>query len=256
LQQKHMVCAWKKSVSALCLAGEEVMRYQFSPNFNDRPTDEISFLVLHYTGMATGDAALSRMCDVNAQVSAHYLVDEDGSVVQLVDEGKRAWHAGISSWRGVTGLNDVSIGIEIVNPGHEFGYRPFFDVQMCAVVELSREILRRHPLIVARNVVAHSDIAPDRKQDPGELFDWPLLAAHGVGQVVRESVPQGYRVDPPLLAMQKLSSYGYKLDVVAQWGAEAELVAVAFQRHFRPRDISGVWDAECTFILDKLLEMS
>ena len=137
-------------------------------------------LVLHYTGMPSAAAALARLCDPGAKVSAHYLVDEDGTVQALVAEQNRAWHAGVSFWRGATGLNDRSIGIEIVNPGHEFGYRPFPPAQMQAVRELCRGILARWP-IPARNVVAHSDIAPNRKQDPGELFDWRGLAAAGIG---------------------------------------------------------------------------
>jgi len=122
-------------------------------------------LVLHYTGMQSAEAALARLCDRAAKVSSHYVVDEDGSVYALVAEPNRAWHAGVSFWRGVTGLNDRSIGIEIVNPGHEFGYRPFPPAQMQAVRALCQGILRRWPGIEARNVVAHSDIAPNRKQD-------------------------------------------------------------------------------------------
>ena len=232
------------------------MRVCLSPNFNDRPMAEVSVLLLHYTGMQSGGAALSRMCDENAQVSAHYLVDEDGSVVQMVAEDKRAWHAGVSHWRGVDGLNDVSIGIEVVNPGHEFGYRAFPQVQMDAVVELSQRILQRHPLIVARNVIAHSDVAPDRKQDPGELFDWTFLAERGVGLVVSDPVSEGCVVDAPRQAMLKLQKYGYDVKVADMWDGASVLVAVAFQRHFRQANISGVWDAECTFILDKLLEMA
>lgn len=232
------------------------MQQILSPNFNERSAAGVSVLVLHYTGMRSASEAIERMCDENAQVSAHYVVDEDGSVVQMVPEDKRAWHAGVSHWRGCDGLNDVSIGIEIVNPGHEFGYRAFPPVQMEAVAALSQQILARHPLIAPGNVVAHSDIAPDRKQDPGELFDWVMLASHGVGQVVHESVPQEYGVDDALVAQQKLRAYGYKLAPAPLWDAAARLVAVAFQRHFRQRDISGVWDAECTFILDKLLKMA
>ncbi|MCP4394683.1 MAG: N-acetylmuramoyl-L-alanine amidase [Alphaproteobacteria bacterium] len=152
-----------------------------SPNFNDRGAGAaIDMLVMHYTGMKTAEEALQRMCSKESQVSAHYMVDEDGAIYQLVDEDKRAWHAGVSFWRGETDINSHSIGIEIVNPGHEFGYREFPDVQMQSVIWLSQQILERHP-IPARNVVAHSDIAPTRKQDPGELFNWQMLADNGVG---------------------------------------------------------------------------
>ena len=150
-----------------------------SPNFDAR-AGAVDFLVLHYTGMQSCEAAVARLCDPVAKVSSHYVVDEDGTTYALVGEEKRAWHAGVSYWRGVRGLNDRSIGIEIVNPGHEFGYRAFAEAQMAAVLELSRGIIARHG-IEARNVVGHSDIAPDRKQDPGELFEWKWLAGNGVG---------------------------------------------------------------------------
>src|SRR5271156_4492223 len=157
------------------------IREKLSPNHDERPADgQVDMLILHYTGMRTAQAAIERLCDPEARVSSHYVVDEDGEVIRLVPEERRAWHAGVSYWRGHDTLNDRSIGIEIVNPGHEWGYRDFPALQMAAVCELCLSILARHP-IPARNVVAHSDIAPDRKQDPGELFDWAGLAANGVG---------------------------------------------------------------------------
>src|SRR5258708_2172054 len=137
-------------------------------------------LILHYTGMRTARDAIERLCDPTAQVSAHYVVDEDGAVLRLVPEERRAWHAGVSYWRGHTALNGRSIGIEIVNPGHEFGYRDFPALQMAAACDLCLAILARHP-IPARNVVGHSDVAPDRKEDPGEKFRWGDLAREGVG---------------------------------------------------------------------------
>src|SRR6185437_12839579 len=148
---------------------------------DDRPDGTpIDVLLIHYTGMQTGQEAIARLRDPAARVSSHYVVNEDGTVVRLVDERKRAWHAGISYWRGHSGLNDRSIGIEIVNPGHEWGYRDFPVLQLAAVCDLCLSILSRHP-IPARNVVGHSDVAPLRKQDPGELFDWEALAQNGVG---------------------------------------------------------------------------
>ena len=178
-------------------------------------------LVLHYTGMPSAGAALARLCDPAAKVSAHYLVDEDGTVQALVAEQNRAWHAGVSFWRGATGLNDRSIGIEIVNPGHEFGYRPFPAVQMQAVRELCQGILARWRGIPARNVVAHSDIAPNRKQDPGELFDWRGLAAAGIGLWTDLVAPPGD------LAVD-LAAIGYDMRL-----AETDVIT-AFQRHFLP----------------------
>jgi N-acetylmuramoyl-L-alanine amidase len=196
-----------------------------SPNFDARP-GPVDMLVLHYTGMKTGAEALARLCDPVAKVSSHYLVEEDGTVYALVEEQNRAWHAGVSYWRGVRGLNDSSVGVEIVNPGHDWGYRAFPDVQMAAVVKLSLAIIGRHR-IPARNVVAHSDIAPDRKQDPGELFDWAGLAKAGVGLWTEDfGAPEDLRED--------LAAIGY--DVTARD------VMTAFQRHFLPGNLSGVAD--------------
>ncbi len=164
-----------------------------SPNFNDREGHTIDMLVLHYTGMRSADDARDKLCNAmsDKKVSAHYLVDEDGTIYAMVDESMRAWHAGVSYWRGHTNINQRSIGIEIVNPGHEFGYRPFPKPQMEAVAELCKDILSRRA-IPARNVVGHSDVAPERKQDPGELFDWKFLAEHGVGL---------WPLDPPSLTL-------------------------------------------------------
>ena len=156
------------------------MRQLHSPNFSSRDNAPVSLLVLHYTGMQTGSAAISRLCEEAAKVSAHYVVEENGGICQLVEEKNTAWHAGVSFWRGHQNVNNISIGIEIVNPGHEWGYRPFPKIQTEAVAELCADIIRRHA-IAARNVVAHSDIAPERKEDPGELFDWAFLASIGVG---------------------------------------------------------------------------
>lgn len=197
-------------------------------------------LVLHYTGMKSGEAALERLCDATAKVSAHYMVDKDGKIFQLVDENERAWHAGVSYWRGNSNINQRSIGIEIVNNGHEYGYQPFPELQMEAVAELCWGIIARHK-IPARNVVAHSDIAPTRKQDPGELFDWKLLASKGIGLF-----------PSPATNNQKpetsLKEYGYDL-------TDPEKAIIAFQRHFRPQNLSGIWDDECAKLLAALLEV-
>lgn len=188
-------------------------------------------LVLHYTGMQSAEAALARLCDRAAKVSSHYVVDEDGTVYALVEEPNRAWHAGVSFWRGFTGLNDRSIGIEIVNPGHEVGYRPFSAAQMQAVRALCQGILQRWPGIEARNVVAHSDIAPNRKQDPGELFDWRGLAAAGIGLWTDDFAPPGdLRAD--------LAAIGYDIGLT-----EADVVT-AFQRHFLPNHLTSVADEQ------------
>jgi len=210
-----------------------------SPNFNQRPpSGAVDMLVLHYTGMRTAEAALERLCDPAAEVSAHYLIDEAGTVFPLVEEDMRAWHAGLSCWRGETNVNSRSIGIELVNPGHEFGYRPFPEPQMAALAELARGILARWP-IPARNVVGHSDVAPRRKQDPGELFDWRRLAAQGIGLWPE---PLAARGDAAAL----LASYGYEIE-------DLPASLAAFQRHFRPSRCDGVADEETLALLNGLI---
>ena len=203
-----------------------------SPNHDDRPAGApVDMLILHYTGMRSGAAAIDRLCDPAAKVSAHYVVEEDGRVFRLVPEARRAWHAGISHWRGLSGLNARSIGIEVVNPGHEHGYRPFAALQMAALCDLCRGILGRHP-IPAWNVVGHSDVAPDRKEDPGEFFDWEGLAANGVGLWPRRSG----RDDGDALGL--LGAIGYRADL------PLPVLLRAFQRHWRPARVDGMADAE------------
>lgn len=193
-------------------------------------------LVLHYTGMPTAAAALARLCDPAAKVSAHYLIDEDGAVTLLVPEAERAWHAGVSWWQGRAGLNDVSLGIELVNPGHEWGYRPFPEPQMAALVRLASELLRRWAIPPTR-IVAHSDIAPARKEDPGELFDWPRLARAGIGLWPEDEVP----ADPDLAAAAAaLAVIGYAME---SQGVTFGLALAAFQRRFRPSRVDGRLDA-------------
>jgi N-acetylmuramoyl-L-alanine amidase len=198
-------------------------------------------LVLHYTGMRSAEAALERLCSAAAQVSAHYLIDEDGAVWSLVAEDRRAWHAGVSSWRGRSDVNDASIGIELVNPGHEFGYRPFPDAQMAALEMLCRDILARHA-IPARHVLGHSDVAPARKQDPGELFDWPRLARADIGLWPAE--PVASRALPLGEAQRLLAAIGYGVPRSGVLDTETALVIAAFQRHFRPSRCDGALDAE------------
>ena len=201
-----------------------------SPNHDARPTDTpIDMLVLHYTGMRSAQEAIDRLRDPAARVSSHYVVDEDGAVLRLVSEVRRAWHAGVSHWRGHSLLNGRSIGIEIVNPGHEWGYRHFPALQMAAVCDLCLGILARHP-IAARNVVAHSDVAPDRKADPGELFDWEGLARNGVGLWPADSDAVGGDV------RTAFADIGYRVDL------DLAVVVRAFQRHWRSEAITGEAD--------------
>jgi N-acetylmuramoyl-L-alanine amidase len=214
-----------------------------SPNFDERALP-ISMLVLHYTGMETAEAAIDRLADPEAKVSAHYVVKEDGEVLRMVAEEKRAWHAGRSFWRGITDVNSASIGIEIVNPGHEFGYRPFTEEQIDALVRLVAGIKGRHG-ITRGNVVGHSDVAPRRKQDPGELFPWARLAK------LRLALPRPTKnlMDPCwsdggfLLALER---FGYDV-------SDPLAATVAFQRRFRPELIDGTIDGECRSLLLALL---
>ena len=216
-----------------------------SPNYDVRPTSSpIDMLVIHYTGMQSAEAALDRLCDPRAKVSAHYFIDEDGGVASLVDEGKRAWHAGVASWRGQEDINARSIGVELVNPGHEYGYRNFTEVQMTALIELVLGVLSRHP-IPARNVVGHSDVAPMRKLDPGERFDWAGLAAAGIGLWPHVVDPVCDFAD----ISGMLSDYGY--DVTNPASAIA-----AFQRHFHPEILNKTVNPETLGRLKSLLVLS
>ncbi|WP_420349751.1 N-acetylmuramoyl-L-alanine amidase [Pelagibius sp.] len=219
-----------------------------SPNHDPRPDGPaVDILLLHYTGMESGAAALARLCDPAAKVSAHYCVEEDGRIFQLVDEDRRAWHAGVALWKGASNINARSIGIEIVNPGHEFGYRPFPAAQMTAVIQLAEDIVARHAIPPAR-VLGHSDVAPLRKEDPGELFDWPALAAAGIGLWPGEQREAGALSADAVASGLSAVGYGY---------VEEDLPAVirAFQRRYRPAAVTGEADAETRGRLAGLLAM-
>ncbi len=216
-----------------------------SPNHGPRPDGvAVDMLVLHYTGMPTAAAALDRLCDPLSQVSAHYVIDEDGAVWRLVAEGRRAWHAGVSSWRGESDVNSRSLGIELVNPGHEWGYRPFPEAQIAALETLCQEILTRHA-IPARNIVGHSDVAPERKEDPGELFPWARLARGGIGLWPEESVVARTEAPPDLAAIEAhLAAIGYAIAPSGEDDDATRAVVRAFQRRFRPARIDGTLDEE------------
>lgn len=220
-----------------------------SPNFDERGAGrEIDILLLHYTGMETGEAALERLCDPAAKVSAHYCIDEDGTTYRLVPEEQRAWHAGVAFWAGDTAINARSIGIELVNPGHEFGYRPFPEPQIAALKDLARDILSRHPIPPAR-VLGHSDVAPARKEDPGELFDWRGLAEIGIGLWPSNAAPREVPDETTLRTM--LSGYGYDAAELP-----LDILLTAFQRHFRPEAVTGTADSETAARLHRLLDLS
>ena len=214
-----------------------------SPNCDARALP-ITMIVLHYTGMRDAESASARLRDPDAKVSAHYVVAEDGTTLRLVDEAQRAWHAGRSHWRGVRDVNSASVGIEIVNPGHEFGYRPFPDEQIASVIQLVHAIKARHH-ITRGNIVGHSDVAPARKQDPGELFPWNRLARLRLAlpRPTRNLIDPGWTDGGFLMALER---FGYDV-------TDPEKAVIAFQRRFRPERIDGMIDVELRMILLALL---
>lgn len=231
-----------------------------SPNFGPRRDGvAVDSLILHYTGMPSGESAEAWLCDTASSVSSHYIVHEDGRVVQMVRETDRAWHAGQSFWRGCRDMNSCSIGIEIVNPGHDGGLPAFPDAQIDAVIALSRDILARNG-IASERVLAHSDVAPGRKVDPGERFPWEMLAAAGVGHFVAPTSIQGGRFlaagdrGEPVEALQSmLALYGYDVEINAVFDDQTKRVVEAFQRHFRQSRVDGVADRSTIETLHRLL---
>ena len=231
-----------------------------SPNSGERNGGRLpDMLILHYTGMSTAQAALDWLCSEESQVSSHYFVDETGVVTQLLPERLRGWHAGASCWKGETDINSASIGIEIANPGHEAGSPPFPEEQIRSVIALCRDIIARHG-IAAERVLAHSDVAPMRKQDPGELFPWEQLHKEGVGHWT-EPLPvgggrffqQGDQGQPVEALQTMLALYGYDVDVDGLYSLETAAAVRAFQRHFRPARVDGIADASTIGTLHKLL---
>jgi N-acetylmuramoyl-L-alanine amidase len=225
------------------------MNYIDAPSENfDQRTGPPDMIVLHYTGMQTGEMALARLRDPNApRVSAHYMVEEDGRVFRLVPEERRAWHAGRSFWRGQTDINAVSVGVEIVNPGHEFGYRAFPDAQIAAVIELLTDIRSRWTVSDAR-IIGHSDVAPERKDDPGELFPWRRLAQAGHGRWAEAEAAPGAPLSPGqegsgVFALQAgLTRLGYNLPPSGTYDDMTQQVVRAFQRHWVQSRFDGVAD--------------
>jgi len=234
-----------------------------SPNLDERkdgrPPDMI---LLHYTGMPTGEAALQRLTTAASKVSSHYVVFEDGRIVQCVPEALRAWHAGVSAWAGDTDVNSRSIGIEIVNPGHEFGYCDFPLRQIAAVISLCKSIITRRGPISADRILGHSDVAPSRKQDPGERFPWGLLSESGIGHWVRAAplnldggtLKLGDHGEPVSRLQRTLRNYGYGIEETGSFDDATRDVVTAFQRHFRPARIDGVADPSTLLTLRALIE--
>jgi N-acetylmuramoyl-L-alanine amidase len=231
-----------------------------SPNSGERRgITAPDLLILHYTGTKTAEEALARLRDPAAEVSSHYLVFEDGRVAQLVPEARRAWHAGVSSWEGTSDINSRSIGIEIANPGHEFGYPDFPQKQIKAAIALCQDIIARRR-IRADRVLAHSDVAPGRKQDPGEKFPWRQLHMAGVGHWVMPSrggkgaaLKAGDGGADVLALQDELATYGYGISASGEFDQATTNVVAAFQRHFRPARVDGVANASTRITLQKLL---
>ena len=223
---------------------ELVHRDQPSPNCDARD-ERISMVVLHYTDMPSADAALTRLCDPAAKVSAHYVITEEGEVIRLVDESMRAWHAGLSYWRGKANVNGCSIGIELQNPGHTCGYRAFPDVQIDALVPLLHRIVLDYDIPRA-NVVGHSDIAPQRKLDPGELFPWERLAEYRLALPRPEKLKLGDPFDNDGSFYLALERFGYDV-------SDGKKAVEAFQRRWRPEKIDGEIDGQIRAILFQLL---
>jgi N-acetylmuramoyl-L-alanine amidase len=231
-----------------------------SPNFGERQGEHgITTLILHYTGMNDAVKACEWLCNVDSEVSCHYLIDEQGGIVQMVDEAARAWHAGISSWHGDDDINSASIGIEIQNPGHYLGYPDFPHEQMLAVIALCKDIMARHS-ISTRLILAHSDVAPGRKVDPGEKFDWRMLHQHGVGHWVEPEpisggtfLQLGDEGDAVMALQAMLKMVGYGIDVNGLFDQRTKIVVEAFQRHFRTVLVDGIADQSTVGTLHKLL---
>ncbi len=239
---------------------EPSVRVRPSPNFGERRGDfGIDTIVLHYTGMKSGEAAEDWLAADESQVSAHYLVYEDGEIVQMVREADRAWHAGVGSWKGRSDVNSCSVGVEIVNPGHAFGYPDFPMAQVEAVSRLCAGIVARHAVAPER-VLAHSDVAPGRKIDPGELFPWRFLHEQGIGHYVPPATVSGGRFlsagerGQPVEALQSmLALYGYGVEINGLFDSRTKAVVEAFQRHFRPELVDGVADRSTIETLHRLL---
>ena len=235
-----------------------------SPNFDARRALP-DMLVLHYTGMKSAKAAVARLRDPEARVSAHYVVDEDGAILRLVAEERRAWHAGQGGWQGETDCNAASIGIEIVNPGHEFGYRDFPEVQIDAVISLVSDIRTRWTIPDAR-IIGHSDLAPERKQDPGERFPWKRLASVGHGLWFEPAAERTAALGVPLAVGDEglgvvvlragLHRLGYALTPGGDYDEATRLTVEAFQRHWRPGRVDGIADGETRATLMGVLQLA
>ena len=234
---------------------KSLIKFIPSPNFDARVGEgKPDMLLMHYTGMKTGEEALARLCDPTSKVASHYIIFEDGKTIQMVEEGSRAWHAGLAFWQGERDINSASIGIEIVNKGYEFGYEDFPPAQISSVIELSKDIIARHKISPER-VLGHSDVAPMRKTDPGEKFPWEKLANEGIGiwpNVIKSSVQKSSPGSDIILLQERLANLGYESGERGVYCDVTIANVKAFQRHWRQHGISGLVDIETQNILEVL----
>jgi len=236
-------------MNPFCCDSSIVSNFVPSPNFGERRNGRLpDMILLHYTGMENADEALTRLCDPDSEVSAHYVVLEDGDIIQCVREAMRAWHAGLSSWAGEEDINSCSVGIEIVNRGHDWGCPDYPQRQIAALITLCRGICLRLN-VPPQRVLGHSDVSPERKRDPGEKFPWHLLANSGVGHWTTpvpiqpgHSLILGAHSEEVLSFQQALLNYGYKIELTGRYDAQTLQVVTAFQRHFRPARVDGIAD--------------
>ncbi|MDC0073247.1 N-acetylmuramoyl-L-alanine amidase [Alphaproteobacteria bacterium] len=225
-----------------------------SENFDNRKS-KIEMIVIHYTGMHSRDLALKKLCNRSSKVSSHYLIDEQGEIYYLVDESKRAWHAGFSSWFNESDINSLSIGIELVNPGHEINYLPFTELQMNSLEKLVLELKSRYS-ILKKNIVGHSDVAPLRKSDPGELFDWDRLAKKGLAfspdieqKIKPLTAKYNDKGENVFIIQEALYLCGYKIIIDGLYGISTQKIVKAFQRRFRRILVNGNVDSQTSKIL-------
>lgn len=233
----------------------EINHDYISPNYNERQFGDPSMVIIHYTGMTSSLAALERLCSKDAEVSAHYLINEQGDIYQLVDEEKRAWHAGLSYWNGEVDINSLSIGIELVNKGHELGYENFPKPQMENLIALCQMIKKKYS-IQDKYFLGHSDIAPDRKIDPGEKFDWKLLSQNGLGLwpelEENQNLKDSFSKDQ-LMYYLKYIGYGMRKKTDTQ--EEYHYISKAFQRHYQPQRINEEPNIETLYLAKKLYDL-
>ena len=238
----------------------------YSPNFDPkkRKTNQIKFLILHYTGMKTEKAAINRLTDIESRVSAHYLIKQNGEIITLVPDLYTAWHAGKSVWKNYTSLNKDSIGIEIVNPGHDINYKKFSKIQLAALVRLSKFLIKKYR-INSKNILGHSDIAPERKKDPGEKFPWKLLSKKKIGywhnlnqnELIKNRNLKTSSKEKNLF-LTNLFKIGYQKKFLYNSNFNRisfdQIISKAFQRRFRPEIINGKIDQECLLISQNLVK--